>query len=410
MQDFIRKLNQLTGQNYRLPSEAEWEYAARAGTTTEWSFDGDESKLRDYAWYSQNSGGQTHQVGQKLPNAFGLFDMHGNVGEWTQDCWHENYLDAPTDGSAWIKSCSGEYAVPRGGSWYSDPKYLRSTSRLRHGRVYRDGGNGFRLASDLPMQASGTAKRPEPPTQPPDTKKTNETVQQLATKAGEIIKDCAECPEMVVIPAGIFVMGSGQGSNELPTHTVNIRSFLMGTTEVTQKQWESVMRNNPSFDRGNNLPVQRVSWNDIQLFIDKLNQKTGQKYRLPSESEWEYGARAGTTTEWNFGGNDTKLRDYAWYMGGGINEVGRKLPNAFGLYDVYGNVAEWVEDCWHSTYRGAPSDGSAWRTDCGDNSKVLRGGWNSTIVDSEQLRSASRDYRKPQTSIPLIGFRLARDP
>jgi formylglycine-generating enzyme required for sulfatase activity len=146
VQEFIVKLNQKTGQKYRLPSEAEWEYAAKAGTTTEWSHGNDESKLGNYAWYRQNNSYTTQVVGQKLPNAFGLFDMHGNVWEWTQDCWHETYAGAPTDGSAWTTGCSGNNRVLRGGSWDYYPTILRSASRYRHDPDFRSESNGFRLA------------------------------------------------------------------------------------------------------------------------------------------------------------------------------------------------------------------------------------------------------------------------
>ena len=146
VQQFISKLNQKTGQNYWLPSEAEWEYAARAGTTTDWSFGNDESKLGNYAWYSQNSGRKTQEVGQKLPNAFGLYDMHGNVWEWTQDCWYGSYSGAPTDGSAWTTGCTSNSRVLRGGSWVSNPALLRSANRNWIYPVLRYFDNGFRLA------------------------------------------------------------------------------------------------------------------------------------------------------------------------------------------------------------------------------------------------------------------------
>ena len=132
----------------------------------------------------------------------------------------------------------------------------------------------------------------------PDENGTNldAPIQKEKLAPGTIIKECPECPEMVVIPAGSFVMGSEKNANEKPPHMVTIRSFVIGKTEVTQEQWYAVMGNNPSSDKGSNLPVARVSWNDVERFITKLNQKTGQKYRLPSEAEWEYAARAGTTS------------------------------------------------------------------------------------------------------------------
>ena len=227
-----------------------------------------------------------------------------------------------------------------------------------------------------------------------------------------IIKDCAECPEMVVIPAGSFVMGSIKNSYESRLHHVTIRSFLIGKTEVTQKQWMSLMGKNPSrFSAcGYVCPVESVGWDDIQQFITKLNQKTGQKYRLPSEAEWEYAARAGTTTDWSFGDEVSNLGEYAWYNQNSKSKtqaVGQKLPNAFGLLDMHGNVWEWTQDCWHDTYLGAPTDGSAWTTGCTDTSRVLRGGSYGSF--SAFVRSANRGRNEVGYWGTTDGFRLARD-
>ena len=148
-------MSQKTGKTYRLPSEAEWEYAARAGTSTKWSFGDNESQLSDYAWYLGNSkrwfgGAQTQRVAQKRPNAFGLFDMHGNVWEWTQDCWHDNYTGALTDGRAWTTGCSGSFRVLRGGSWSGNPAILRSAVRGGNTPDDRSGlSGGLRLARTL---------------------------------------------------------------------------------------------------------------------------------------------------------------------------------------------------------------------------------------------------------------------
>lgn len=249
---------------------------------------------------------------------------------------------------------------------------------------------------------------------------------QQKVAPGTIIKHCPECPEMVVLPGGSFLMGSppdpgpdpfsnekpkaiGQPS-EKPQHRVQIQSFAIGKYEVTQEQWYAVMGNNPSETKGRTLPVEQVSWDDIQEFITKLNQKTGQNYRLPSEAEWEYAARAGTTTEWSHGNDESKLGKYSWYRqnsGGKSHSVGQKLPNAFGLFDMHGNVWEWTQDCWHQTYAGAPTDGSAWTTGCAENIRMLRGG--SWVIDSLDLRSADRDRVSPDYRNGYIGFRLARD-
>ena len=208
-------------------------------------------------------------------------------------------------------------------------------------------------------------------------------------------------------------MGSDKSSDEKPPHTVYIRSFLMGRTEVTQKQWLNVMGSNPSRFAacGSGCPVESVGWDEVQEFILKLSQKTGQKYRLPSEAEWEYAARAGTSTEWSHGNDESKLSNYAWYdvnSGRKTQEVGQKLPNAFGLYDMHGNVFEWTQDCWHDNYAGAPTDGSAWATGCSGNYRVLRGGsWSNNHAF---LRSAYRIRLYPNIRSSSSGFRLARTP
>ena len=229
---------------------------------------------------------------------------------------------------------------------------------------------------------------------------------------GTVIKDCAECPEMVAIPAGSFVMGSSNNPEEQPRHTVVIRSFLMGATEVTQIQWSTVMGRNPSqfASCGDSCPVENVSWRNVQRFIAKLNQKTGQKYRLPSEAEWEYAARAGTTTRWSFGNDASKLRNYAWYAANSLNktqEVALNLPNPFGLYDIYGNVWEWTQDCYNPSYAGAPADGSAWTVGSCEYRVIRGGGW---VDASSEVRSSTRNgFDSSSNENPVTGFRLARD-
>ena len=228
--------------------------------------------------------------------------------------------------------------------------------------------------------------------------------------------------EFVLIPAGEFDMGSpsdeeGRMDDEWPVHRVKIsKSFYMGKYEVTQKQWREVMGNNPSCFMGDNLPVENISWNDVQEFIRKLNEKEGaNKYRLPSEAEWEYAARAGTSTRYFFGDNEYKLSDYAWYRensGGKAQPVGTMKSNPWGLYDMHGNVWEWVQDKWHNSYNGAPTDGSAWEGDDARTSKtvpnahVFRGGsWED---QARSLRSANRPYGPMGHRYGGLGFRLLR--
>ena len=259
-----------------------------------------------------------------------------------------------------------------------------------------------------------------------DDPQASKAAQRQKVAPGTIIKDCPECPEMVALPNGSFLMGSPTdpgpdpfsnekpktigNANEKPQRLVQIQSFAIGKYEVTQEQWYAVMGNNPSQIKGRTRPVETVSWNDFQQFIAKLNQKTGHKYRLPSEAEWEYAARAGTTTEWSFGNDDSKLGNYAWYEGNSGNKtqpVGQKLPNGFGLFDMHGNVWEWTQDCWHENYTGAPADGSAWTTGCSGEGHALRGG--SYYFLPVESRSARRWNYGPNDTTPAFGFRIARD-
>lgn len=185
--------------------------------------------------------------------------------------------------------------------------------------------------------------------------------------------------EFVLIPSGKFMMGSMEVAIGKPVHKVTIQnSFYMGIYPVTQKQWTVVMHNNPSHFKGNDLPVEHVSWNDAQEFIIKLNENEGtDKYRLPSEAEWEYACRSGEQTKYHFGDDESELSHYAWYSRNSrdtTHPVAQKMPNSWGLYDMHGNIWEWVQDSDRSNYVGAPSDGSAWED--GDNSvRIVRGGY-----------------------------------
>ncbi len=211
--------------------------------------------------------------------------------------------------------------------------------------------------------------------------------------------------EMLEIPAGSFCMGSNDGSSdEKPVHRVTLRQpFYMGKYEVTQAQWRSVMGSNPSLNEacGGNCPVEQVSWDKAQNFINKLNDNNdGFTYRLPTEAEWEYACRAGTTTEFAFGNSlssDQANFDGDYPYGGAAKGVSRRktiavgsfAPNTFGLYDMHGNVMEWCQDWYHPSYHGAPSDGSAWLSGGDQKQRVARGG--SMYGDGSVLRSASRN-------------------
>jgi formylglycine-generating enzyme required for sulfatase activity len=231
-----------------------------------------------------------------------------------------------------------------------------------------------------------------------------------AAQPGDILCAGSGFPELVLLPGGSFQMGSTQRSNEEPVHTVHVASFAMGKYPVTQGQWKKVMGSNPSHFSygGDQCPVEKVSWDDAQAFIQKLNQQTGHTYRLPSEAEWEYACRAGSTGEWCFGDEHSLLVKYAWYEGNSgskTHPVGEKKANAFGLHDMHGNVWEWCEDRWHNDYEGAPSDGRAW-VDDGDSERVMRGG--SWDFDARYSCSVFRYYHWPDDRGSYGGFRLAR--
>ncbi|TGO02528.1 sulfatase-modifying factor protein [Candidatus Thiomargarita nelsonii] len=216
--------------------------------------------------------------------------------------------------------------------------------------------------------------------------------------------------EMVSIPEGRFLMGSPETekyrNREGPQHQVTLEPFYMGKDPVTQAQYEAVMGKNPSWFKswfkGKNRPVEKVSWHDAVEFCERLSEMTGRTYRLPSEAQWEYAARAGTTTPFYCGETITsKLANY------GLNrkkttDVGSFPPNAFGLYDMLGNVWEWCADPWHNNYEGAPSDGSVWEGE--DPYRLLRGGsWNHS---PSNCRCAYRDSNTSGNWYYSIGFRL----
>ena len=227
-------------------------------------------------------------------------------------------------------------------------------------------------------------------------------------KPGEVFKECPECPEMVVIPAGSFDMGSNEGSaDEKPVHRVNIgKAFALGKTEVTQDLWKAVTGDNPSRFKncGDACPVENVSWNEVQKFIKALNAKTGIQFRLPTEAEWEYACRAGGKHA--YCGSDS-LDEIGWHEGNSGNSthpVCQKQANAFGLCDMSGSVWEWVEDSYYNNYNGAPTDGTAWWGFRG--MRVLRGGsWSDKAARS---RASSRLMSEQLFRNRFDGFRLAR--
>jgi formylglycine-generating enzyme required for sulfatase activity len=224
-----------------------------------------------------------------------------------------------------------------------------------------------------------------------------------------LIRD--EAIELVRLPSGQFTMGSTRGLPlEVPVHPVVIeRPLFLGRFPITQGQWTAVMGTNPSLFRGEDRrPVDSVSWDDAQGFCGRLSDLTGREVRLPTEAEWEYACRAGSTSEYFFGDDEQGLGEYAWYELNSDEQthpVGLRLPNPWGLSDLLGNVWEWCEDIWHADYTGAPSSGTAWMEgESAQPRRVLRGAaWD---MDAFRCRSAYRSHDWKQLGTSRFGVRI----
>jgi formylglycine-generating enzyme required for sulfatase activity len=235
--------------------------------------------------------------------------------------------------------------------------------------------------------------------------------------------------EMVCIPGGTFLMGSPESegnrySNERPQHSVTVKSFLISKYPVTKAQWKKVaalpevrqeLKLRPSPSGGNSHPVTQVSWHDAVEFCDRLSQKTGHEYRLPTEAEWEYACRAGTTTPFHFGETITSTlanydarESYRSKPQGSeatTTPVGSfQVANPFGLFDMHGNVWEWCLDQWHENYDNAPTTGDVWLYSSENQNRVMRGG--SLLNDPSMCRSSSRLYKNASETFKHVGFRI----
>ena len=455
-QAYIAWLSTQTNRHYRLPSEAEWEYAAGAGSKTKYHFGENEKDLCQYGdvydkptsqssyflafkWSTKGAecedlGEYARAVGTYLPNKFGLYDMIGNASQWVADCYHANYQGAPKTATAWTETnCKTPFA--RGGNWTTGADSQRSAFRpdLKEVSATAQMGysaRGFRLALDIKKNIKDDNSTPLNESQQSfiaDLTKAQKSLaeQRAATLKERVVllenykiwpKTSVIVPPMVNIPGGEFLMGSNLSDKEKPIHKVSVNAFKISKHEVTIKQfkqfaaatnfisnnicWKYVSEGGGQFKVGFDMapghwltpeyapsdfhPVMCVSWDDANAYLTWLSQQTGKKYRLPTEAEWEYTARAGSTTKYPFGEEDKDLCQYgnifdASGMRAFIRDkeykkqdmscddgaeyttvVGMYKPNAFGVYDMIGNISEWVEDCDHDNYEGAPTDGSAW--------------------------------------------------
>ncbi len=484
-QIFLTRLNTIeqsagrlpNGWKYVLPTEAEWEYACRAGTTTAYSWGNDiNSSLANYNWDGVHNDGndsqQTVNIGQFSANPWGFFDMHGNVREWVHD-WKANYLTgAQTDPEG---PASGSARVQRGGSWYGDGAFLRSAKRPNFIPGFRLSRIGFRVGfqavkpdganPELELFGGAGITREagqawaEPGVEAHDARDGNITssitvsgtvdmnttgtyvlTYSVADAAGNtdtairtvtvvgnrsVDLNATVAMDMLWCPPGTFTMGSptteaGRQSDREDEHNVSLtKGFYLGKYEVTQAQYEAVMTGNsdglsatPSqWPNNPNRPVEKVSWADAQIFLTRLNAQqsanipAGWAYVLPTESQWEYACRAGTTTAYSWGATISSS-NANWNHGTDPNktvDVGQFSANPWGFFDMHGNVREWAADWYNATYpTGNPvvdPTGLA-----SGSSRVFRGG--SWYDGGANLRSAKRNSNPPNYYTNDIGFRV----
>jgi formylglycine-generating enzyme required for sulfatase activity len=506
--EFCRKLSDLpeekaAGRTYRLPSEAQWEYACRAGTAGRYSFslgrsglsrEHEEKALSDYGWFGSNAGDMPHAVGERKPNAWGLYDMHGNVWELCHDWYDRDYyaispLDDPGGPPA------GSCRVDRGGSWTDPAWHCRSACRDLYLPELGHDNLGFRASLVLPDTVAERAKMgpsndaaqppggstankpsPAPPAPNPQSPIPPPAVGGLVGADGKwqlppgapfpavAPFDAAKAKEhqegwakhlrvpveitnsigmkLVLIPPGEFQMGSpkelieeemrlygGDGwyrdllPGEGPQHRVRItRPYWLGVTAVTQEEYQRVMGSNPSkFPGDPKRPVEQVSWGEAVEFCRRLSELPGEKaakqrYGLPTEAQWEYACRAGSTGRWCFSTQRNPLPrvvegeilgEYGWFNANTdvpTHPVAQKQANAWGLHDMYGNVWEWCED-WYDRDFYAKSAIDDPTGASGGARRVLRGGgWR---YPAGICRSASRDCFEPGNRDGHLGFRAA---
>ncbi len=422
--EFCEKLSKMDGKTYRLPTEAQWEYACRAGTTT--PYNTGKTISTDQACYEND---ETTEVGSFKSNPWGLYDMHGNVWEWCSD-WYDKDYNGNSRSIDPTGPASGTYHVLRGGSWQYGLRNCRSANRGWDLSDDRRGHDGFRVVislDDESIQDKTKSKSTYVTTIQGDQKDVvkNQPLTINKTKSqninGKYITNSIGM-KLTHIQPGELLMGSPSSDqkryNNESQHKVQFsKGFYMGIYEVTQAQYRAVTGKSPSKFKGDDLPVEKVSWGKAVTFCEKLSKKEGKTYRLPTEAEWEYACRAGTTTSFTIG--ETINTEQANYKDSYTNDedpkkvnkkmttkVGSFKPNIWGLYDMHGNVSEWCSDWFESDYYGKSSHVDPVGPHEGD-LRVLRGG--SCFSDSWLCRSANRSWSRPGSQYDYVGFRVVCD-
>jgi formylglycine-generating enzyme required for sulfatase activity len=441
-----RKEHRAEGNGYRLPTEAEWEYACRAGTSTRFNTGSYVKSLESAGWYRGNSGFKTHPVGQKQSNAFGLYDMHGNARQWCDDA---AYAAHPVADPISHATDSQVMHRVRGASWNDVPDFCRSAFRNVKFSETRTSEIGFRVVLDCPQSAP---VRSFPSTVP---------AKSWGMSPG-IVASHALGMKFVRIEPGSFIMGSpdgeaGRDKDENLHKVILSRGFRMAATHVTRGQFAAFVAEtlhktdaeregkvnaveggttkpvdgaswrNPGFEQTDDHPVVLVSWNDAIAFCAWLSTKDHTMYRLPTEAEWEYACRAGTQTAYFWGDDPDGGQGYAncadltgkerfpkwtkafnWHDGFVFTSpAGAFKPNKFGLHDMIGNAWGWCSDYYAPYPEGDAMDPTGPRVGDKEETRVLRGGsWGMTPA---HCRAAQRRQLPPTHRSAFIGFRICLD-
>ena len=466
-QEFIIKLNEMTGLRFRLPTEAEWEYAACGGhlrQATEYSGGND---INEVAWYKGNIPSQSTQpVGTKSPNELGIHDMNGNVWEWCQD-WSDGFNHYEPFSNAGMPT--GTHRMRRGGCWSSTQEncgvlvYGSSWPSEKNNRMglrlviggednypqiylseremtlsvgesrsvdinYGWGKYSIQKPEGVNCTVNGeklivTATSPTSGTVVVVNEYTGEKAQLEVTVHGqEGFTVNGVSFNMAYVSGGKFSMGSINGEVLYPDntgdpHEVTLSPYYIGVTEVTQELWKAVMGDNPSYFTPANgytenllRPVETVSWEDCQEFIARLNELTGRQFCLPSEAQWEYAARGAMMSHGFTYAGSNNINDVAWYKNNtpsqtdryGTQTVATKAPNELGLFDMSGNVMEWVND-WYGDYSWGDIYDPVGSYD--GTERVARGGcW---FADAQYCQVVWRESGNPSGRNHVTGLRLA---